>query len=425
MNAIRSLAPALLLALAPVAVAELQIVQPNGPPGTWSSVQEAIDAAADGDVILVKGGEYPTFYLSDKSLSIVAESGTLVVIAAGARVVNLSAGKTVLISGLELRGTAAQSPLFAGRGLTLLNNQGSVRVQSCFVTGAAVPEDLVDCNGWNFNAGWPAIWANNCADVVLVDTTAIGGRGIEQVLGGPACAEWAPGGNGGHAAQITNSALAVYGGALIGGNGGNGGIGGDGSPALRATGGTVFLAGVDCYGGGGGQGWDGMYGWIGGDGGHGVFLDSAAASSAAVIGLSIVLGGPAGLISGSVPGQPFAGALPTFLDGPARRIEFPVPAKANSGFTITLKSEPQDLGVVLVGLGNQFLPLLPLDGVLHTSDPLFGPLLALGSTGTATLQVQAPSLAPGGAFAVPLQAAFLSPNGSTHLGAVRHQVFVP
>lgn len=425
MNAIRSLAPAVLLALAPVAAAELRIVQPDGPVGTWPSIQEAIDAASDGDVILVKGGEYSTFYLSDKSLSIVAESGAFVVVAAGSRVVNLSAGKTVLLAGLELRGTAAPSPLFAGRGLTLINNQGAVRVQSCLVTGAAVPEDLDDCFGWNFNAGWPAIWAENCADVVLVDTTAIGGRGIEQVLGGPDCAEWVAGGNGGHGVQITNSAIAVYGGALIGGNGGNGGIGGDGSPALRASGGVVFLAGVDLYGGGGGQGWDGMFGWIGGDGGHGVFLNPTSPPAAAVIGLSIVLGGPAGPISGSVPGQPFVGALPTFLDGPARRIEFPVPAKANSGFTITLKSEPQDLGVVLVGLGNQYLPLPPFNGVLHTSDPVIGPLLALGSSGTATLHVQAPSLAPGAAFAVPLQAAFLSPNGSAHLGSVRHQVFVP
>src|SRR5690349_15690352 len=59
----------LLAALAPAAVASVHVL--NG--GSGTALQSAVNAAADGDTILVHGGQFGTVLLVGRSLTLVAE----------------------------------------------------------------------------------------------------------------------------------------------------------------------------------------------------------------------------------------------------------------------------------------------------------------------------------------------------------------
>ncbi len=80
--------------------AQIFVVDVNGGPGVdFTQIQAAIDAAADGDVLLVKPGLYEQFALS-KRLTVLAEPGAAA--RAVCRIQNLSADQQVVIDGLEL-----------------------------------------------------------------------------------------------------------------------------------------------------------------------------------------------------------------------------------------------------------------------------------------------------------------------------------
>ena len=69
----------LLLALLPQT--SLWIVDDNGGPGTdFTTLQAAVDAAADGDVILVHAGEYLSATIDGKGLSLIGALGASVVL---------------------------------------------------------------------------------------------------------------------------------------------------------------------------------------------------------------------------------------------------------------------------------------------------------------------------------------------------------
>jgi pectin methylesterase-like acyl-CoA thioesterase len=54
--------------------------------GSYTQIQPAIDAADDGDTILVKSGSYTWFSVIDKSIAIVGDAGANVSLVGGARV---------------------------------------------------------------------------------------------------------------------------------------------------------------------------------------------------------------------------------------------------------------------------------------------------------------------------------------------------
>src|SRR5262245_40132899 len=73
---------ALVAVLAPLVLAaaaraqNVFVVAPSPGPGVFSTrIQDAVNAAADGDVVLVKSGSYPGFLAFGKSLTVVAEDG--------------------------------------------------------------------------------------------------------------------------------------------------------------------------------------------------------------------------------------------------------------------------------------------------------------------------------------------------------------
>ena len=132
-----------LLLLAPLASADVLVVSPTGP---YMQIQAAVNAANDGDLVLVKPGlSYSGFHVQAKSLTVVADNWTSsTTLHATVIVSDLAAGQTVALIGL--RADLWNLPAAGGvpqDGLFSNNNQGSVRCQSC-----------------TFYASWTEDWAH-------------------------------------------------------------------------------------------------------------------------------------------------------------------------------------------------------------------------------------------------------------------------
>ena len=82
-----SCALALLASLAGPARAGVLVVAPTG---AYTTIQAAVDAAVDDDVILVKSGTYPSFVVRGKSLVIAEDAGHTVLVDGAIRIGNIN-----------------------------------------------------------------------------------------------------------------------------------------------------------------------------------------------------------------------------------------------------------------------------------------------------------------------------------------------
>src|SRR4029079_10896693 len=71
-----------------------------GSGGTFADIQPAVDAARDGDAVLVRTGSYSGFTIPDKSLVVAADAGATVDVQGSVRVDGLAAGRSVLVAGI-------------------------------------------------------------------------------------------------------------------------------------------------------------------------------------------------------------------------------------------------------------------------------------------------------------------------------------
>ena len=116
--------PALAL---PVLVGQVWIVDASAAPDAdFVEIQDAIDAASRGDLILVREGTYERIDIAGKGLSVVAEEAGVVVYASlfdseFSVVRELPAGQSVLLQGLS----------FDGLGLRVENCAGGVALHEC------------------------------------------------------------------------------------------------------------------------------------------------------------------------------------------------------------------------------------------------------------------------------------------------------
>ena len=134
--------------LAAPATADVHVVDLGGG-GDFLDLQPAIDAAADGDILLVKAGNLYTSALIDgKGLTIVAEDGDFV-LADWFEVRNLPARRTVMLAGMR-----ATQPGTQGEIARLTDNLGAVRL---------LDMELYAPQGGN-NFG---VYLLNCTDVVF------------------------------------------------------------------------------------------------------------------------------------------------------------------------------------------------------------------------------------------------------------------
>jgi hypothetical protein len=242
-----SLASVAVVLFAGLCSADVIVVHPTLGVGDFLDVQPAVDAAVDGDVVLVKDGVYPGFHVDGKAIVVCAEfPGHAYVNFIEVR--NVAAGSTCVLFGL---GTLSAYPV----GLRVENVQGLLSVERCEFRG---------------NDGvWTCLAPGQGADVrtsnvVFVDSLVQAGGGCYCTYG---C--WTDGVDG---LQADQSSIAFYSTVIKGGDA----AGSDdcheyahGGVAVAAQSSHLYFSACEVRAGGGNFGanplslWSSQVEWVG------------------------------------------------------------------------------------------------------------------------------------------------------------------
>jgi len=336
-----------------LAFGDVLVVAPTGAP--FSDVQTAINAAVDGDTILIKPGSYAGFTLDGKSLSIVSDVVGGASLLSLSIVQNIGVGQRVTISGL----------IYPAGAMYCNSSAGSLRfeaVETSFPVMPGFPDD--------------GLWVVGCSDVAVLRSKLIGGPSFGAFPSNP-----------GHGLRGDNSQLAVYDSILRGGKGSDGaymGTGGSSYPALAGASGawisgstSLLASGCSFEGGPGGNGRPGtcfpgtISGGAGAPGGAGLnvqagaqayLLDSTTTGGTGGNGGSAApsCGAPAGP-SGSA-GPSTAGAV-ALLPGPRGVLRCATHVREQNSLALTIEGQPGDSAWLRVGLSAQWVLDLPFKGV--------------------------------------------------------------
>lgn len=305
----------ILLLASPASAEGVRVVR-HGGGLDFPGIQAAVDAAVDGEVVLVAAGNYAPFTIDGKGVSVIGVPGALPQVDGTIEVRNLPSGSTVVLA--DLRCVGPQAYPLSGPALRLVSNAGDVRAQDClFQGGLGVFEDYDQC--FEPGHGGHGVELTASMRTAFVGCELRGGKGgFSNNLGFYECT----GGNGGQGVSAASSPVALYDCTVLGGAGGeNGTFGGDGGIGFDAQGLGFFASGSSIQGGRGGLAWDFIAAYPG-DGGDGV----AISGTTAFVLDSTILGGAAGdsIIPPTEPGEPGEpvsgdGTVNT-LAGEARRV---------------------------------------------------------------------------------------------------------
>lgn len=377
-----------LLALAPLANASNVLVVGTG---GYATPQAAVDAAQEGDVVLVRGGTGGALTISGKSVSVIADAGGPYVGVGRVVVQSLAAGQTVVLRGLQ--GTA-----YNQEALHVAGNTGSVRViGSRFL-----------CQGTLAGSGGPGARVQSSADVAFVGCEVRGGTGTPGFNQGPY-----PGRTG---FVATGSRIALHDTRVYGSSGGgatqvtgNWTSGAPGGAGLEATGTELVIVGSRVRGGNGGGGAGvascGGYSWPTSGGAGGDALRLSGTSTAQLLDAELVPG-PGGTGGSSPCGQASSGLDGDALEGPAgaattiagvrRALDLQAPVHEGDPVAVAFGGVPGDEVILLLSDA----PAWSFAPLLHGSLLLAAPLrrVALGivpGSGTLDAALAVPELGPG------------------------------
>ena len=405
--------------LAAPAAADVVVVDPASGNG-GALLLAALAGAHDGDVILVRPGQYTTppaagYDMPDHSLAVVADAGGAHVALGMVRVIHLSAGHDLLIRGFDITpvGLAQNEVAFC---------DGSVRFEDCTAVGApgfSFPNPFVP-ETWIHVPGQPAFLITSAADLVFERCTLAGGDGQDGTNGLSDAST--PGG----AALDLADARVVLGDCTVTGGVGGGLLNSPIGPAIGGPGVTVtstafgptqlFLLGGSVSGGAGGNsptvGGAGGAGLAGGDAGT-LLWQRAALVAGGAGGLGAVRGtaGPTSTLVATVTS--FGAAWGSAL--------VPAPLREGGAATLELSGGPGDMALVIMSTAHALAPLKAKQAPLLV-DPagLVGPLVlgALDGSGHLSLPFTVPHLPDGlDGLVFPLQLALTSGAGTTLGGA--------
>ena len=365
-----------------------------------------IQAAHDGDTILLKPGTYYGLIVDGKSLTIVGDVGAIPRVGGGASVLNLAVGQTVLLERLGIDGAYGDydPPEPEKTGIYIHDNSGPVRIQSCNLYGGfAMTDPWCGCwEGASCNGGIGAMIVANPAGVAFQDCLIFGGSSA----GAFDCSCEQSGGasskNGETALYVQDTLVAAYDCLIIGGTGGPGcDHGGDGGAGARASLSTrltgLVLSGTTIRGGRGGGDTDIGHCANGGDGGDGMIVDPGVA----VWRLDTTLTGGLGFhgyISAGTDGTALVNSGEVF-DFPQPRLNLEVPSPLREGelATATVRGRPGDDVYLYFGTETVFRPLTAWHGVLLTRAPrpwFVGILGTIPASGVLSGGFQVPDLDP-------------------------------
>ena len=232
-------------------------------PGGYSLPQQAIDAAADGDIVLVKPGAATgaTWTISGKSLTLLGDIGTNPTLGPG-WIQNISASQHVTVRGIDVQWfvkVQSDGPVWL-EDMTLtasltgplpttdfpmlqLTNCASVVVRGCAVYATVA------------NQPTPAAFLSTNSHAYVYSSSFHGAKGPEFNVGNPYLSHGAPGGQieGGTLFASASSFSGGAGGTFVGGGFDPTALGGAGGPGLINHGEVVFQ-------GSGASGGPGSYG---------------------------------------------------------------------------------------------------------------------------------------------------------------------
>jgi len=340
--------------------------------GVFGTIQSAVDAAAQGDVIEVSDGIYGSFVIHNKALTVMALPGDLVEVDGTCEVRALGPARVVSLIGLLATGVGLTAP---EPGLRLVDNLGSVRVQGCTFLGSYTSGSF----GAPPRAGTGVEMAR-CSKVVFTRCMLLG-RDMAYYSG-------LAGQPGGIGLDAVDSQVALYECVVRGGRGSTesyptGGAGGD---ACRVSGWGLFASGTKIEGGRGGSA-DYFGCTTGGNGGNALVIEDASAR----LYDTELLRGAAGSFftcSPGMAGRRFVSnnGLVQEYDSAHRSLGGPVASSDNAFVTLNFVGEPGDCVELLVSTRSVFTYSAAFSGVSTTPQP-WAPV-ALGTIGASgTLSV--------------------------------------
>lgn len=396
-----------------------------GAGGDYPEIQDAVDVAVDGDVLLIYEGTYQPVEISKLGISLVADVDAAVCIKNGLTISKLAAGKNILISNIKVDFDGAVT----GIALDMYSNYGSIRFEGCRFLGS----DYDSGKGSKPERG---ARVNGSKDVAFVDCYFEGGDGGKNSIG-----QIYPGKDG----MNTNaSIIALYRCTLVGGEGEDGPVaskGSDGGHAYYSYNTRLFASDSIFQGGDGGDGGGGYEmtsGGNGGDGGHGVCLMATYCQAylqwcSKEGGLEGAGGLPNGY--GSWPGLPGNPGEPLFigqgyaeeLGGPVRSFFAPNLVKEGDDLTLNFYGELKDVVGLLVGAGGGSQFMYNWEGQFLLSlnpAPVFFFIVPM-PPGSTYMDITAPfpEMGPGITdMTIYMQALFADALGTLRLGTVQTMV---
>lgn len=377
-----------------------------GPTGYFGEIQQGVNAANDGDLLLVSPGQYDSVVIDDIAVSIIADPYGSVTVEGGITVRNLHASRTVVLAGLHVRCTS-----YDVRDVLIIEHcAGSVRLERC---------QFIHAGEILFPQVLHGAFIEHGDDVAFSHCVVKAGDATHPWFDGPCGME------------STASTIAVYESTLHGGEGTDTGM--SGGCAYRSENSKLFASGSGFFGGDGSKGFNAsslLPAGKGGDGGDGVLLTGIDARfyplDCTCIGGK---GGAGGDGCGSYPpgnpgfpGEPIAAPPGTVhpFDGSAFDFLTSSPVREAEIAWFEMEGEPgsqsglfisADTGTMLLhGLKGQFLlSLAPM--------PIFLYLGQLELSGVLNVSVTIPELGPGVDFVkLHLQAYFWNSGDLEVLG---------
>ena len=393
------------LAGLPLAAGVIVVDVNSGPGSDYTLPSSAVLAAAEGDTILIRDGFYPSFTITGKSLTVIAD-GANVQISSSITVEDLAAGQQVLVRGVQV-----------DFGVKVYDCVGAVWFDQVDCVGIPIVVSQAVCAAY----GQSGAFIQN-SDQVTLTCCSLKGQMVSGASG------WLPA-TPGSGVNAIESTVQIFDSTLTGGRGETVGATNSWGPSpggaglTVASGADVTVIGCTIEGGGGGVWPTSMCTSYKAPGGPGVNLSGGngilrSAESTAVGGatdLQLFCGtgvfGPAG--------QPFTGPgtiLP--LPGFARHLSVNSPVRGGETLTFDLEGQPGELPIIITSPVHQPIPFGSGSLLLQLppTDIFVLPLLPSNGKASLTFPVQNVGLGVG-AVTLYAQAAFIDTTPTVWIGA--------